>query len=70
MTSLGPWFGRRRSAGSTDPWVGSDLWDPFGFGSSYVGISDNRDDTTALANAQVDWRETENSHIFRADIPG
>ncbi|PON48976.1 HSP20-like chaperone [Parasponia andersonii] len=52
---------------TNNPWVGSDLWDPFGFGSSYLG---QRDDTTAPANAEVDWRETDYAHIFGGDIPG
>ncbi|EXB57413.1 hypothetical protein L484_016466 [Morus notabilis] len=65
MTWLGPWLGWRR--GSWDEnWIGSDVWDPFGFGSS----SERRDDTAALAGAHVDWRETDNFHIFRADVPG
>ncbi|XP_024400774.1 17.8 kDa class I heat shock protein [Physcomitrium patens] len=27
-------------------------------------------DTHAVANTQVDWRETPESHIFKADLPG
>ncbi|VVA33352.1 PREDICTED: 17 [Prunus dulcis] len=39
------------------------------------GISDweqqgGGDETSAVANAHVDWRETDNAHIFVADLPG
>ncbi|XVF29906.1 hypothetical protein REPUB_Repub16aG0010800 [Reevesia pubescens] len=64
MAWLGPWLGGMVE----DPWFSSpfssDIWDP-------TSIGDNRgDDTHVLAHAHVDWRETDNAHIFRADLPG
>ncbi|KAH0976353.1 hypothetical protein GBA52_026072 [Prunus armeniaca] len=71
---LGPWRGGRRGGGGgwIEPWFGSEVWDPFGVG---LGISDwelqgGGDETSAVANAHVDWRETDNAHIFVADLPG
>ena len=66
MASLGPWLGGGRRGG-LDPWFNSpfssDIWDPTSFGNIR---GEDGDDTTALAHA----RETDNAHIFRADLPG
>ncbi|KAK9279727.1 hypothetical protein L1049_013409 [Liquidambar formosana] len=37
-----------------------DLWDPFF----------NSNETTTIANTQVDWKETPEAHIFKADLAG
>ncbi|KAL3504614.1 hypothetical protein ACH5RR_034455 [Cinchona calisaya] len=72
MSSLGPWFGggRRDFIPFGSPFS-SDIWDPFGYGG---GLSCSRgdlgDDVSALAHANVDWRETDNAHIFRVDLSG
>ncbi|XP_078433651.1 18.1 kDa class I heat shock protein-like [Wolffia australiana] len=69
MASLIPWGGggggRRRSL---DPFV-SDVWDPYGRGSEWLTDTWRGGDDT-IANTFVDWRETADAHIFRADIPG
>ncbi|OEL29910.1 17.9 kDa class I heat shock protein [Dichanthelium oligosanthes] len=54
-----------------------DLWDPFQgfpFGSSSSGslvphISSDSE-TAAFAGARIDWKETPEAHIFKADVPG
>ena len=75
MASIGPWLGggrRGSGGGEMDPWFGfsspysSDVWDP----SSYGSGSSRSGGPSALAHANVDWRETDNAHIFRADLPG
>ncbi|KAJ3700542.1 hypothetical protein LUZ61_004247 [Rhynchospora tenuis] len=68
--SLIPWTG-----GIFDPFSAG-LWDPFSQGTSSSGLWDigrrrgSEDDATALARANVDWRETDKAHIITAEIPG
>ncbi|XP_078174759.1 18.1 kDa class I heat shock protein-like [Carex rostrata] len=49
-----------------------DVWDPFqGFpfnNNRSLGTFDN--ETFAFANARIDWKETPEAHIIKADIPG
>ncbi|KAI3898255.1 hypothetical protein MKX03_025822 [Papaver bracteatum] len=54
-----------------------DIWDPFqGFPFStgaltgQQGGSDTAREMSQLANTRVDWKETPEAHVFRADLPG
>ncbi|KAK4722324.1 hypothetical protein R3W88_012557 [Solanum pinnatisectum] len=77
-SSIGPWLGggRRSDMGFVSPFS-SDVWDPLGlgfggelgFGSGLGFRCGGDDDVSALAHASVDWRETDQAHIFRVDIP-
>ncbi|KAK3128777.1 hypothetical protein QOZ80_6BG0466200 [Eleusine coracana subsp. coracana] len=59
--SMLPWFG---GLGGMDMDLHSPgLWGPLVGGG-------NRDEATALARTNVDWRETDKEHIFTAEIPG
>ncbi|KAI5058960.1 hypothetical protein GOP47_0025279 [Adiantum capillus-veneris] len=66
-------FGGRRS---DDPFESLQLFDPFSFPSfsSLMRFPDQHPsfarDVAAVANTQVDWKETADSHIFKANLPG
>ncbi|KAI5067073.1 hypothetical protein GOP47_0017601 [Adiantum capillus-veneris] len=54
-------------------WLGgSDVFDPFNFDSILFGnrSGSDRSDVAAVANTQVDWKETPEAHIFKANLPG
>ncbi|KAI3429059.1 uncharacterized protein J3R85_008695 [Psidium guajava] len=74
MALIPSWFGGRRS-NVFDPFS-LDLWDPFKdfpIPSSSLSASNfpqTLQENTAFVNTRIDWKETPEAHVFKADLPG
>eukprot|EP00245_Coleochaete_scutata_P002801 TRINITY_DN1392_c0_g1_i1.p1 TRINITY_DN1392_c0_g1~~TRINITY_DN1392_c0_g1_i1.p1 ORF type:complete len:157 (-),score=50.57 TRINITY_DN1392_c0_g1_i1:403-873(-) len=67
--ALTPFFGRDPFFGDLGRSTGGTLFDPFSSWFSDVPQAFS-DDARAVAKTNVDWRETADAHIFKADFPG
>ncbi|XP_062074058.1 17.3 kDa class I heat shock protein [Humulus lupulus] len=66
MAMIPSLFGGRRS-NIFDPFS-LDVWDPFK--DFPLSVPDVSRETSAMVNARVDWKETPEAHVFKADVPG
>ncbi|KAM6550841.1 hypothetical protein CsatB_000649 [Cannabis sativa] len=66
MAMIPSLFGGRRS-NVFDPFS-MDVWDPFK--DFPLSVSNISKETSAMVNARVDWKETPEAHVFKADVPG
>ncbi|XP_043692653.1 18.2 kDa class I heat shock protein-like [Telopea speciosissima] len=75
MSMIPSIFGGGRS-NIFDPFS-QEIWDPFqGFpfnnnnNNSLTSIPNSARETSVVANARIDWKETPQAHVFHADLPG
>ncbi|CAI0553119.1 unnamed protein product [Linum tenue] len=68
MSLIPSFFGNRRGGSSSawDPFSALDAFDPFRNFSTPGGGGEN----SAFVNTRIDWRETPEAHVFKADLPG
>ncbi|GMJ00798.1 hypothetical protein like AT1G53540 [Hibiscus trionum] len=67
MSLIPSFFGNRRS-NAFDPFS-LDVWDPFkDFPSS--SLMTPSPETSAFVSTRIDWKETPEAHVFKADVPG
>ncbi|MGI4630686.1 Hsp20 family protein, partial [Klebsiella pneumoniae] len=67
MALIPSFFGNRRS-NVFDPFS-LDIFDPF-HDFPLSGALSSGNETTAIANMRIDWKETPEAHVCKADMPG
>ncbi|KAK5830601.1 17.3 kDa class I heat shock protein [Gossypium arboreum] len=68
MAMIPSFFGSRRS-NVFDPFS-LDVWDPFKDFPLSSSLTSQTPETSAFVNTRIDWKETPEAHVFKADVPG
>ncbi|KAI9121614.1 hypothetical protein K1719_008647 [Acacia pycnantha] len=68
MSLIPSFFGGRRSI-VFDP-SSLDVWDPFKDFPFPSSLSTSSPNNSAFVNTRIDWKETPEAHVFKADLPG
>ena len=69
MSLIPSFFGGRRS-NVFDPFS-LDVWDPFkDFPFTNSALSSFPQENSAFVSTRIDWKETPEAHVFKADLPG
>ncbi|KAI8523696.1 hypothetical protein RHMOL_Rhmol13G0092600 [Rhododendron molle] len=70
MSLIPSFFGNRRGSSASnsifDPFP-LDVWDPF---RTFPQFPEFSRENSALVTTRVDWKETPEAHVFKADLPG
>ncbi|KAL3838464.1 hypothetical protein ACJIZ3_023055 [Penstemon smallii] len=69
MSLIPSFFGNRGSSSIIDPFS----WDPFEgfpFSGQLANASGPAREVSSFAGARIDWKETPEAHVFKADVPG
>ncbi|CAN1167063.1 18.2 kDa class I heat shock protein [Linum perenne] len=65
MSLIPSFFGNRRRSG------GSDFFDPFSaLMDPFRDLPLSTGENSAFASTRIDWKETPEAHVFKADLPG
>ncbi|XP_054795510.1 17.3 kDa class I heat shock protein-like [Prosopis cineraria] len=67
--ALIPSFLGRRGSNVFDPFS-FDVWDPFKDFPFPPALSTSFQENSAFVSTRIDWKETPEAHVFKADLPG